>query len=157
MVPKLCATDHVVDELNVCVVPPIPSLPLVPDVPDVPPEPDEPEPPLVPDEPLTPLVPDEPLVPLEPEVPLEPDVPLPLVPDEPAPPIVAITVPVWFDEKYTFKLLASIVSISLGITTKPFESNTLIDGYLSPNWWLNDHVVAPTDTVDFFVEPETKI
>ena len=56
-IPKLWNTDHVANDANVCVAPPIPSLPLVPDVPEVPPEPDEPEPPLVPEEPLIPLVP----------------------------------------------------------------------------------------------------
>jgi hypothetical protein len=157
-------------------VPLVPAVPLDPDVPDVPSLPDEPDVPLVPavpEEPDEPDVPEEPSLPEEPDVPDVPDVPAdpdvpdepldpdvpdvpavpeePDVPDEPLPPIVAITVPVCAVLKYTFKLLLSITSISVGITTLSLLSNTLIAGYLYPKLWLNDHVVDADDTLNVLV------
>jgi hypothetical protein len=102
--------------------------------------------PAVPDEPDDPEVPELPLVPDEPDVPAVPDVPelpdVPDVPEEPLPPTVAITVPAVAFVKYTFKLLLSITSICVGITTLSLESKTLIAGYLYPKLCANDQVVA---------------
>jgi hypothetical protein len=96
--------------------------------------------PAVPAVPDDPEVPELPLVPDEPDVPAVPDVPD--VPEEPLPPTVAITVPAVAFVKYTFKLLLSITSICVGITTLSLESKTLIAGYLYPKLCANDQVVA---------------
>ena len=68
---------------------------------------------------------------------------------------MAITVPVCATEKYTSRLLLSIVLISVGITTFPLPSKTVMAGYLSPRLCKNDHVVNGELTVNLALAPAT--